>query len=417
VNKLDSVYSVYLRQTTSDPDTNILIFSDNNQISNPKIAFVNNTNNSSLRIVWQSFVNNHWQILSRIYHADTLTNIVGITDSLTNNITPALSGAVVAWIQEGKLIYRYLDSTQTVNYLLDSTDCSNPSMSKPLYGYPTIVYEKGLEGNKQIIEAYYSYNPAPNTQWSIINISNGGNNLNPRINSNYSQPSFETFKDYTWHAVYSLMGEESTKNVLFNCRNPITYIFAILTKISYTPTPFFVVYDSDSLKNNREIIIKTAFYTDTTMNLSNAEGDDYLPNISFFGFQDTSYIAIYWTHDQNGKKDIWMAYTKYSPSYGAIENPNKITNYFILKQNYPNPFNPSTVISWHLPKSSPVSLKIYDILGNEITTLINEYQNAGEHSMTFNVQQIKYHILSSGVYFYQLKAGSNILTKKMLYLK
>ena len=86
-----------------------------------------------------------------------------------------------------------------------------------------------------------------------------------------------------------------------------------------------------------------------------------------------------------------------------------------LDQNHPNPFNPSTIISYQLVHSTNVSLKVYDILGNEIVTLIDDQkQNAGTHYVEFN--KLSYN-LSSGVYFYQLIAGQYVATKKMLLLK
>jgi hypothetical protein len=85
---------------------------------------------------------------------------------------------------------------------------------------------------------------------------------------------------------------------------------------------------------------------------------------------------------------------------------------FLLSQNYPNPFNPSTKISWLSPISGWQTLKVYDVLGNEVATLVNEYKQAGSYEVEFNGQN-----LSSGVYFYQLRAGEFIRTKKMLYLK
>jgi hypothetical protein len=96
---------------------------------------------------------------------------------------------------------------------------------------------------------------------------------------------------------------------------------------------------------------------------------------------------------------------------------------FSLEQNYPNPFNPSTKISWQSPVGSWQSLKIYDILGNEVATLVNEYRDAGSYEVEFNLpagrqgpaSSIKN--LVSGIYFYRLQAGSFIETKKMILLK
>jgi hypothetical protein len=83
-----------------------------------------------------------------------------------------------------------------------------------------------------------------------------------------------------------------------------------------------------------------------------------------------------------------------------------------LESNYPNPFNPSTVINYQLPVNSFVSLRVYDVLGREIETLVNDRKNAGNHSVTFQGGN-----LPSGVYFYQLRAGSFAQTKKLLLLK
>jgi hypothetical protein len=85
---------------------------------------------------------------------------------------------------------------------------------------------------------------------------------------------------------------------------------------------------------------------------------------------------------------------------------------FVLEQNYPNPFNPATVISYSLPREGFVSLRVYDILGNEVAELVNEQKSAGTYKVNFTAEN-----LSSGVYFYTLEAGGKKLTNKMLYLK
>jgi chitinase len=90
---------------------------------------------------------------------------------------------------------------------------------------------------------------------------------------------------------------------------------------------------------------------------------------------------------------------------------------FYLYNNYPNPFNPSTQISWNLNSRSFVRIKIYDLMGNEITSLVNQYQNSGLHSIEFSSRQARNKTLASGIYFYQLVAGNFVSTKKMMYLK
>jgi hypothetical protein len=85
---------------------------------------------------------------------------------------------------------------------------------------------------------------------------------------------------------------------------------------------------------------------------------------------------------------------------------------YTLYQNYPNPFNPSTVINYDLQKSGLVIMKIYDVLGREVKTLVNQVQSSGQHSVVFNASNF-----ASGVYFYRLKAGNFVSLKKMILLK
>jgi hypothetical protein len=85
---------------------------------------------------------------------------------------------------------------------------------------------------------------------------------------------------------------------------------------------------------------------------------------------------------------------------------------FVLFQNYPNPFNPTTVIHYYLPVASHAVVKVYDVLGREVATLVNEQKSAGSYQVTFDA-----HLLTSGVYFYSLQAGSFAETKKLILIK
>lgn len=96
----------------------------------------------------------------------------------------------------------------------------------------------------------------------------------------------------------------------------------------------------------------------------------------------------------------------------AVAESVGVPKVFSLSQNYPNPFNPSTVISYELPVRNHVTLKVYDVLGREVATLVNLEQNAGSHSVAFNAGR-----LPSGVYFYRLSAGRFTAEKKMMVLK
>jgi len=120
---------------------------------------------------------------------------------------------------------------------------------------------------------------------------------------------------------------------------------------------------------------------------------------------------------------FWIANVTYLPvnGYFNLEWDSILTIYdddlltkldYSLSQNYPNPFNPSTIISWQSPIGSWQTLKIYDVLGNEVATLVDEYKPAGIYEIEFDGTG-----LTSGVYFYRIKAGNFIETKKMVLLR
>ncbi len=114
----------------------------------------------------------------------------------------------------------------------------------------------------------------------------------------------------------------------------------------------------------------------------------------------------------------WINAGSPMPNVSDISEIKNAVNSFRLEQNYPNPFNPSTTIKYQIPKAGLVQLKVYDVLGKELVTLVNEVQSAGEHSfelsLNINLQNRK---LSSGVYFYQLRFGSFTDVKKFVLLK
>lgn len=101
-----------------------------------------------------------------------------------------------------------------------------------------------------------------------------------------------------------------------------------------------------------------------------------------------------------------------SSSIADVNDEDQIDISFNLEQNFPNPFNPITKINYTLSKQVFVSLKVYDILGNEVSILVSEEQNAGFHEIDFNAEN-----LASGAYLYKLQSGENVEIKKMIVLR
>ena len=109
---------------------------------------------------------------------------------------------------------------------------------------------------------------------------------------------------------------------------------------------------------------------------------------------------------------LWLAQYVSANPMDVKGSTLQLPSSYELKQNFPNPFNPTTNIQYSLPKASTVTLKVYDILGRLVQTLVKSEQNPGNYSVTFNAQNF-----SSGVYFYQLQAGGFTETKKLMLLK
>jgi hypothetical protein len=109
------------------------------------------------------------------------------------------------------------------------------------------------------------------------------------------------------------------------------------------------------------------------------------------------------------------------PEATAVENNDDISAHipksFALNQNYPNPFNPSTIIEYDLPRSSNTRLTVYNIMGQEVRTLIDEHQSAGHHTVTWDGRDTHSDIVASGVYLYRLTANSTSHARKMLLIK
>ena len=115
----------------------------------------------------------------------------------------------------------------------------------------------------------------------------------------------------------------------------------------------------------------------------------------------------------NGEDDVVnRALAWINSVLGVPEGEPRVPKQFTLSQNYPNPFNPNTTIKFELPRTSNVTLTVHDILGREVSLLVNERQAAGVHEVKFDASG-----LASGVYLYRLQTGDFTQTKRLLLLK
>lgn len=134
-----------------------------------------------------------------------------------------------------------------------------------------------------------------------------------------------------------------------------------------------------------------------------------LNNLRIYAVIDPDNSVANEVHENNNIG--WAPVIAYG-SFTDVESEKTMPEQYTLYQSYPNPFNPTATISFELPTSGNVSLKVFNTLGEEVETLINDFKSAGKYSVQFNGSR-----LASGVYFYRLQAGDFVQTRKMLLLK
>ena len=158
---------------------------------------------------------------------------------------------------------------------------------------------------------------------------------------------------------------------------------------------FYIERSNQNQLDNWETIgfIKGAGSTTVTQNYSTTDKTP-LRGTSYYRLKQVDYDGSY-THSK----------------VVEVTNNNVIEN-FVLAQNYPNPFNPSTKINWSASIRGKQTLKVFDLIGNEIATLVNEFREAGDYEVEFDAAN-----LPSGVYLYKLEAGSTVQTKKMILIR
>jgi hypothetical protein len=177
--------------------------------------------------------------------------------------------------------------------------------------------------------------------------------------------------------------------------------------------------------NNVELLWETATEINNSgFDIERKSENSEFSKIGFVpGFGTTTETKLYSFKDMDMQPGVYSYRLKQIDFDGSFEYSDEINievtapAEFSLNQNYPNPFNPSTKISFSLADDSKVSLKVFDVLGNEITTLVNKDLAAGTHSFDFNAANV-----NSGVYFYRIEAiganGNNFIDmKKMMLIK
>ncbi len=298
----------------------------------------------------------------------TLGNKILISSIAGNNYNDVTGEGEVAF-------WSYLNSSYCINFYKNGITTIIDSSGMNVYPVTdgnSIVYRKTINGVSSII----LYN---NSTYTVLS-----NNVGD------VSPVFDYAINNGWIAFVTLGNLNQTQIVL---RSP--------QGIEKQITHWGTFSDIISLSRNGQVVLSNSsklYYADFN-------------NPTPIGIADYSSGLAVWIGDSLYYA-IGPGLFKVDLNVSGIKNNNLSIYNFYLAQNYPNPFNPSTAISYQLSAGSNVTLKVYDVLGRLVKTLVNKFQYQGKYNVSFNASN-----LPSGVYFYQLKAGSNTSTNKMLLLK
>jgi hypothetical protein len=415
-NYVDNNYSIILKQLAPIHSEYITVYSDTLPQINPTISF---SSEYDVRIVWQSKIDNRWQLLSRIYYPDLLGSVVQLTDDLEDCISPSLYYSYLCWIKGTDLNFGTVaESLHTITTI--DKNCSNPEIMHESDLGPTtvdIVYEKTLDSHKLIKYAQYDDR---NSTFETKILSDSSVNINPKFG--YSlDVSYQRFVNGFWKAVipdpYEYSDEWISEDRLYNIENPVYFTYPIPTKSgSNSIRDYFLVYESDSIQGNKEIILEfhPNWNNESRINISNMAGIDTEPYSTVM--KDS--VVFFWIHtvDENNSQ-IWWSKTLFDPYSNIEDEESNPASRFTLSQNYPNPFNPKTSIPFYLNNPEYISIFIYDIRGRRIKTLFSGKCQSGLHIKEWDGTNEDGIDVSSGLYFAILSLNDTNISRKMVLLK
>ena len=315
-------------------------------------------------------------------------------DTLTMNVGNA-SGSSQAWTIPANI---FSDTTVNINISPANTPYASyfPTATNAQY-----VYNHDYAGIGTSDTVYGYFRITPDTMWTLGAASHLiGNGLDTVYigKVNYISAIFPMHYGEKFVAEHDSINyglgdyQTTTMTVHYDAFGSITFPDGTFNALRQTQTAQTDTYTSGSLSSST--------ITHDFSWITKAHG-------AFNAFIDTSSKI-------SGDVTVYQPLLNLVENYPTAvnENTSNIPENYRLFQNYPNPFNPSTTLQYQIPQSALVIIKVYDALGKEVKTLVNQYQNMGSHEVNFNSGN-----LSSGVYFYTMQAGSFVETKKMILLK
>lgn len=414
-------------------------------------GFISATYQSNCKIFKTTDGGNNWFYVNAnptlsIYHVNDFFFInknIGFAVTGGGSILKTTDGGN-NWVEKHLYLYQsftsifFIDSLTgwaTNRYLFKTTNCGETWIQQtiPIYFTYDIYFVTSQKGFVTSISNYGILYKTTNggIDWDIVNLVNGlgQGHFNWMENkygfiTGWGNCYYTIDSGQTWNEIVVL----KTKN-LTKMHSPLNYIgftvgstgliyeyfdeALVPVELSYfhfqqTRSGIRLEWETESEKNNYGFEIQRRIEETDWTNIGFISGKGTTTEKTYYSFQDNNVT--------NGKYSYRLKQINYDGSYKyskTIEvNFSGVSNY-LLYQNYPNPFNSSTVIKYYLPEDTRVTLKLYDVLGNEIKTIVNDLEKAGEHQIEFNSDKT----MSSGIYFYRLITNSFSRSVKMVYAK
>ena len=336
--------------------------------------------------------------------------ILAITTCLILNLLYGFIGNF-AYALPGHLDYnRYVNTPQPMN-ALDDTNSVNIIWTAP--------GDDDSLGRADHYMIRYANEPITESNWDNAIIA-----PNPPAPSDAGTPQNYTLGGLALGERYYIAIE--TYDEAGNC-SALSNVASLFAPGIMTPIPDGASVDtSNNSATVRAITVETAmpvfyeFAIDSLRTFAHPTTDvdllaDSVADVTFGNLHRS--IAYFWhcraMASDYSDSSAWSAIDSFNIVFTAIEDSrNSLPNEYSLSQSYPNPFNPSTTIEYGLPKAGHIMLEIFDTMGRQVATPINENQDAGYHKVTWNAEN-----LPSGTYFYQIQANGFSQTKKMLLIK
>ncbi len=315
--------------------------------------------------------------------------------------------------------YDYLGSTPKILCDGTSTLYYTPTLSTdPWNGQTTLIEQKNDSKNNEIVQSFIIPNPiiadsSFTDPSSGLNLEDKGD-LNGAITLYMSMIAHDKFPDMAFTELFKLCKQYSRTDIL-------NYFESFSSSSKYYPLVSKLIADNnlqtgqfDEAISTYDNLIKT--YPNDYYGI-NARFQKLFAYINKKNDKASAQQMLTQLNALNLTDPIWTIQIQQAENLlGSSSNNsyNSVTSalkgYAVM--NYPNPFNPSTLIQYQLPKDGVVTLKVFDILGREIKTLVDRYKTQGTYTVPFDASK-----LASGIYFYQLRSGNFISTKKMLLMK